>query len=79
MCWHVWVMPTGCCWRAHGPDEGPESREAYEARLGPPRPLTGEEILLELQDSGLQGRGGGSFPLWRKLQVALDVGRRAPA
>ncbi len=55
-------------------EEGAEPREAYEARVGPLPSLSGDEIFRELQDSALQGRGGGSFPLWRKLQVALESG-----
>ena len=33
--------------------------------------LSREEIFAELRASGLQGRGGGGFPLWRKLETAL--------
>ncbi len=53
-------------------EEGAEVREAYEVRMGTLPSLSGDEIFRELHDSGLQGRGGGSFPLWRKLQVAIE-------
>jgi len=56
-----------------GPDAeaGPESWVDHVARLGAPPSLTGGEILAAIRASGLQGRGGGGFPLWRKLETAL--------
>ena len=51
--------------------EGPESLDAYADRLGPSPVLDGEAILSQIRASGLQGRGGGGFPLWRKLETAL--------
>jgi NADH:ubiquinone oxidoreductase subunit F (NADH-binding) len=51
--------------------EGPESLDAHRARLGPSPVLSGEAILSQIRASGLQGRGGGGFPLWRKLETAL--------
>ncbi|HET6873953.1 MAG TPA: NADH-ubiquinone oxidoreductase-F iron-sulfur binding region domain-containing protein [Acidimicrobiales bacterium] len=57
---------------------GPERLEGYDehlARLGGPIDLTaGEDLAAEIERSGLRGRGGGYFPLARKLEVA----RRSP-
>ena len=53
--------------------EGPERLPSFLARCGaPPTPGPGE-VLDALRLSGLQGRGGGGFPLWRKVQAALDA------
>lgn len=35
--------------------------------------MTGEQIIGELQESGLRGRGGAGFPTWRKLKFAYDA------
>jgi NADH:ubiquinone oxidoreductase subunit F (NADH-binding) len=76
--------PLGSCARLGEPHgvllagppaaDGPESLEGYVGRVGHSPPLSGEQILAELRASGLQGRGGGSFPLWRKLEAALESG-----
>lgn len=49
---------------------------AHTAAFGPRRALSRDELLGELQRSGLTGRGGAAFPVHRKLAAA--VGRRAP-
>jgi NADH:ubiquinone oxidoreductase subunit F (NADH-binding) len=56
-----------------GPElaNGPESFASYIDRLGPAPAMSGGEIFAALRASGLQGRGGGGFPLWRKLETAL--------
>jgi NADH:ubiquinone oxidoreductase subunit F (NADH-binding) len=68
----------GCPRRLLG--EQPRTREdlaAYRARGGY-RPLTGaDELLSEVESSGLVGRGGAAFPLAVKLQTVRDNGRRA--
>ena len=53
--------------------EGPEPLMSHLSRSGAP-PVPGRaEALDALRLSGLQGRGGGGFPLWRKVQAALDA------
>ena len=60
--------------------EQPRTREdlaAYRAQGGY-RPLTGaDELLNEVESSGLVGRGGAAFPLAVKLRTVRDNGRRA--
>ena len=34
---------------------------------------SGSEIINELQEAGLRGRGGAGFPTWRKLKFAYDA------
>ena len=51
--------------------EGAESLDRHLARLGPAPMLSSDAMLSEVRASGLQGRGGGSFPLARKLETAL--------
>jgi NADH:ubiquinone oxidoreductase subunit F (NADH-binding) len=57
---------------------GPETLAAHRARLGQrPHPQS-SAIIDELEDAGLRGRGGASFPTWRKWQaVAERSGRDA--
>ena len=35
--------------------------------------MSGCEIINELQEAGLRGRGGAGFPTWRKLKFAYDA------
>lgn len=53
---------------------GPEPFDAYLRRVGATPLLPGAGVLEELRASGLRGRGGGGFPLWRKLEAALESG-----
>ena len=53
--------------------EGPETLAAHRVRVGTPAARTDEEILTEIRASGLRGRGGGGFPLWRKLETARQA------
>ena len=68
----------GCPPRLLG--EQPQTREdlaAYRARGGY-RPLAGaDELLSEVESSGLVGRGGAAFPLAVKLRAVRDNGSRA--
>jgi NADH:ubiquinone oxidoreductase subunit F (NADH-binding) len=68
----------GCPPRLLG--EQPQTREdlaAYRA-LGGYRPLAGaDELLSEVESSGLVGRGGAAFPLAVKLRTVRDNGSRA--
>jgi NADH:ubiquinone oxidoreductase subunit F (NADH-binding) len=72
------VTAPGCPPRLLG--EQPQTREdlaAYRARGGY-RSLAGaDELLSEVESSGLVGRGGAAFPLAVKLRTVRDNGRRA--
>jgi NADH:ubiquinone oxidoreductase subunit F (NADH-binding) len=37
---------------------------------------TADELVAQLRRARIYGRGGAEFPFWRKLQTALDSGRR---
>lgn len=57
---------------------GREDLAAYRG-LGGYRPLAdGEQLLSEVEASGLVGRGGAAFPLGVKLRTVRDNGRAAP-
>jgi len=47
------------------PGAGAESWSAHSARLGP-RPRGGAWLIETLAESGLVGKGGAGFPVWRK-------------
>jgi NADH:ubiquinone oxidoreductase subunit F (NADH-binding) len=69
----------GCEPRLLGEQPG-QAREDFAAYrgLGGYRPLAGtNEILSEVESSGLQGRGGAAFPLTVKLRAVRDNGRHA--
>jgi NADH:ubiquinone oxidoreductase subunit F (NADH-binding) len=69
----------GCPPRLLG-DEPGHTRESYPAYLdlGGYRPLAdADELLDEVERSGLQGRGGAAFPLAVKLRAVRDNGRLA--
>jgi NADH:ubiquinone oxidoreductase subunit F (NADH-binding) len=53
---------------------GAESLEQHLTRLGRVPDAGADEVLAAIGASGLQGRGGGSFPLSRKMEVALASG-----
>ncbi len=54
------------------PSEGAESLESHESRWGRLDPwATREGIRHAIRSSGLDGRGGGGFPLARKLDTAI--------
>ncbi len=55
---------------------GAESLESHLGRLGHLQ-LDGGIISAAIRDSGLTGRGGGSFPAARKLHTAATTGGRA--
>jgi NADH:ubiquinone oxidoreductase subunit F (NADH-binding) len=58
-----------------GPGSGVESLADHLLRLGEisPRALGSVRIRELVHDSGLTGRGGGGFPLYRKLDVARSA------
>lgn len=56
------------------PEGGTEPLGAHLRRLGPLPATPADELLDELARSGLVGRGGGEFPLARKLAAALAAG-----
>jgi NADH:ubiquinone oxidoreductase subunit F (NADH-binding) len=69
----------GCPSRLLGdhPGQAREDDQAYR-RLGGYRPLAdADELLGEVERSGLQGRGGAAFPLAVKLRAVRDNGRLA--
>jgi NADH:ubiquinone oxidoreductase subunit F (NADH-binding) len=69
----------GCPSRLLGDQPG-HTREEYPAylELGGYRPLAdADELLNEVERSGLQGRGGAAFPLAVKLRAVRDNGRLA--
>ncbi|MCV7103688.1 NADH-ubiquinone oxidoreductase-F iron-sulfur binding region domain-containing protein [Mycobacterium palustre] len=69
----------GCPSRLLG-DQSGRGRESYQAyrNLGGYRPLAdADELLGEVERSGLQGRGGAAFPLAVKLRAVRDNGRLA--
>lgn len=49
---------------------------AHRAAFGPLPAVTGVELAGELRAAGLDGRGGGGFPAWRKLSALATSGRR---
>lgn len=68
--------PAGLLLGGPAPAEGAESLEQHLARLGPVPMLSSGDVLSEIRRSGLQGRGGGGFPLHRKLETALQSPRQ---
>ncbi len=69
----------GCRSRLLGDRQG-HSRENYAAYLevgGHRRPTDSDELLGEVERSGLQGRGGAAFPLAVKLRAVRENGRQA--
>src|ERR1700740_2397087 len=69
----------GCSSRLLGDRPG-HTRENYHAyrELGGYRPLADPDDLLdEVERSGLQGRGGAAFPLAVKLRAVRNNGRMA--
>jgi NADH:ubiquinone oxidoreductase subunit F (NADH-binding) len=67
----------GCPSRLLGAQPGRESYPAY-LELGGYRPLTDpDELLGDVERSGLQGRGGAAFPMAVKLRAVRDNGRLA--
>ncbi|MBW0016110.1 MAG: hypothetical protein JO236_00955 [Mycobacterium sp.] len=74
------VTAPGCPARLLGerPGLGREDLTAYRG-LGGYRLLAGtDELLAEVEASGLLGRGGAAFPLAVKLRTVRDNGRGAP-
>jgi NADH:ubiquinone oxidoreductase subunit F (NADH-binding) len=58
---------------------GAESPQALDERLGPLPALSPAETLELVTDSGLCGRGGGNFPLARKLETVRAHAAAGPA
>ena len=60
-------------WLLSGPEmsEGIETIAHHIARLGALPSFGGHELRAIVRESGLQGRGGGRFPLARKIETAL--------
>ncbi len=49
------------------PSGRPATLDAHRRSYGPGRSWTPEQLIAEVEQSGLRGRGGGSFPTARKL------------
>ncbi|NBC29635.1 MAG: NADH-quinone oxidoreductase subunit J/K, partial [Spirochaetes bacterium] len=49
------------------------AREGYEALAKALTELSPDDIIQELKDSGLRGRGGAGFPTWMKWKFSKDV------
>ena len=62
-----------------GPDlaSGAESDANHSRRLGAPK-LSGRALIEALDDSGLTGRGGGSFPVGTKWQAVAAASKGSP-
>lgn len=73
----VTAIAPGCRPRLLTGQPGREDLAAYRG-LGGYRPLAaGEQLLSEVEASGLVGRGGAAFPLGVKLRTVRDNGRAA--
>jgi NADH:ubiquinone oxidoreductase subunit F (NADH-binding) len=59
-------------------DGGAEPYVSHDLRLGR-RPHGGAWMVDEIERSGLRGRGGGSFPTFRKWRGVADAARTRPA
>ncbi len=61
--------------RLLGGPAGAERLDSHLSRLGPLAADAGAEDLLALvEQAGITGRGGGHFPLWRKIEAARRRG-----
>jgi NADH:ubiquinone oxidoreductase subunit F (NADH-binding) len=72
----VAAAPTALPWLLGGPPAaaGPEGFDDHLARLGG-RPAGGAETIAELRAARLLGRGGASFPAWRKWEAVAGRAR----
>lgn len=59
-----------------GTGSGPEPLRGHRNRWGELPPLDGAQVLALLRAAGLDGRGGGGFPVARKVAAALITGGR---
>jgi NADH:ubiquinone oxidoreductase subunit F (NADH-binding) len=53
----------------------PAALAAHIAEFGP-RPIVGDALIDELERSGLAGRGGAGFPVWRKWRAVATFASR---
>jgi NADH:ubiquinone oxidoreductase subunit F (NADH-binding) len=58
------------------PAGGPLDLAAHLDRYGPVQPGAADRLIVEVERSGLTGRGGGAFPAGRKLRTVAQAARR---
>lgn len=69
----TWPSSTDRLLAGPGPDVGPERLDAHLARLGPlPAGQRPRDLIPELEESGLLGRGGAGFPVGRKWRAMAE-------
>ena len=62
--------------RLLAPGGGPADLTTHEQRYGPLPYGDPDAVLRTVAESGLTGRGGAAFPVFRKLVAVADAGRR---
>ncbi len=58
------------------PAGGPLNLAGHLDRYGAIRPVAADRLIVEVERSGLTGRGGGAFPAGRKLRAVAVAARR---
>jgi NADH:ubiquinone oxidoreductase subunit F (NADH-binding) len=59
-----------------GVEDGDPGLRLHRQLWPEPEEMSTPRLVAEIREAGLTGRGGASFPLWRKLEAALDSGRK---
>ena len=58
------------------PPDGPLPLTDHIDRYGPV-PLRATDLITEVEQAGLTGRGGASFPTGRKMRAVAEAGRKS--